>query len=205
MSERPPTQPTAEQEPKTKSFANSLSSLNDYLEKRLEEKRRRRLEGRESTVEETVADLGDIFQGFKFLKERGATLKSISKETLNGALKNPGSWEDILTQGVAKTQKTIAQHMREGLEKKLEIKADTARSLLDVEEEEQRLATTRANLEAAEALLRDRKQVLTGGREFTTIDPTGSLKNEGNQAAKRHRESGQKAADGFFKRIFGGL
>lgn len=102
-------------------------------------------------------------------------------------------------------QKTVAEHMREELEKKAEIKGKTVKSLLDVEEEEQRLAAMRANLEAAEVLLQDRKRVLTEGQKFDTIDNTESLKNKGEQMATRHRESGQRAADSFFGNLFGSL
>lgn len=152
-----------------------------------------------------VLYVNDIFQGFEFFSKKGAELKSIGKETFGNILKNPGSLEDILTQGAAKAQKTVASHIREKLEKKIEIKADTVNSLLDLEEEEQRLAAMRANLDAAESLLKDRKRVLTEEQKFTTVDNTDSLKNEGQQVAVRRRESGEQASRGFFKSVFGGL
>lgn len=205
MFEHSPKQSATEQEPRIKSYKSSLEEVTDYLEKRTNEMRQRHIEGKDLTLEELATNVGDLFKGFKFFKEKGTSLKSIGKETLNNILKNPGSWEDILTQGTANVQKTVAEHMREELEKKAEIKGKTVKSLLDVEEEEQRLAAMRANLEAAEALLQDRKRVLTEGQKFDTVDNTESLKNKGEQMVARHRESGQRAADSFFGNLFGSL
>lgn len=205
MPERPPTQPAADQEQKTKSYKSSIEEVADYLEKRTNEMRQRRTEGKGPTLEEVVTNFGDVFKGLDFLKSKGPTLKTIGKETFDGILQDPSSWEDLLTQGVANAQKTVAVHIREKIEKKVEIKSNTAKSLMDLEEEEQRLAAMRAHLEAAEALVEDRKRILTGGQKFTTVDSKESLKNEGQQAATRRRESGQRSADGFFARVFANL
>ena len=205
MFENSPKQPATEQEPQMKSYKSSLDQVVDYLEQRTNEMRQRRLESKEQTLEEIATNVGDLFRGFNFFKEKGASLKTIGKETINNILKNPGSWEDFLTQGAANAPKTVAEHMREELEKKAEIKSKTVKSLLNVEEEEQRLAAMRANLEAAEVLLQDRKRVLTEGQKFDTIDNTESLKNKGEQMATHRRESGQRAAEGFFANLFGSL
>ena len=164
--------------------------------------RQRRAEGKGPTLQEVATNLGDLFKGADFFRSKGPVLKTISKETFSGILQDPSSWEDLLTQGVANAQKTVAVHIREEIERKVEIKGNTAKSLLDLEEEEQRLAAMRAHLEAAEALVQDRKKVLTGGQRFTTVDSKESFKNEGQQAATRRRESGQRSADGFFARVF---
>ena len=198
-------EPGPKQEQKTKSYKSSVEEVVDYLEGQNEKSRQRRAEGRAKTPEEVAQDVRDVFRAVKFFKNKGSDIKSIGKETFGNIIKNPWSLDDMLTQGVAKIQKTVAEHMREELEKEAEIKGDTLKSLLDVEEEEQRLAAMRANLDVAEALLHDRKQVLTGGRQFTTMDPTGSLKDKVEQTATRRRESGQQAADSFFGNLFGGL
>lgn len=201
MNERP----KSATEQKTESRKSSIDGIVDYLEERTNEMRQRRAEGKQPTFEEVATNLGDLYKGFQFARERGTTLKAIGKETFDGILQNPGSWEDFLTQGTAKAQQTVATHIREGIEKKVEIKGNTVKSLLDLEEEEQRLAAMRAHLEAAEALVEDRKKILTGGQRFTTVDSKESLKNEGKQAATKRRESGQQSADGFFARVFANL
>ena len=202
MPERPSTQPATDQEQKTKSYRSSIEEVVDYLEERTNQMRQRRAEGKGPTLQEVATNLGDFFEGVGFLKSKGPTSKTIGKETFSGILQDPSSWEDLLTQGAANAQRTVAQHIREKIEKKVEIKGNTTKSLLDLEEEEQRLAAMRAHLEAAEALVQDRKKVLTGGQRFTTVDSKESLKNEGQQAATRRRESGQRSADGFFARVF---
>ncbi len=198
-------QPKPKQEQKTKSYKSSIEEIADYLEERTNEMRQRRAEGKGPTLEEIATNLADLYKGFQFAKEKGPTLKNIGKETFNGILNNPSSWEDFLTQGAAKVQRTVAVHIREGIEKKVEIKGNTAKSLFDLEEEEQRLAAMRAHLEAAEALVGDRKKILTSGQKFTTVDSTESLKNQGEQAATKRRESGQQAADSFFGNLFRSL
>ena len=88
MFENSPKQPATEQEPQMKSYKSSLDQVVDYLEQRTNEMRQRRLESKEQTLEEIATNVGDLFRGFNFFKEKGASLKTIGKETINNILKN---------------------------------------------------------------------------------------------------------------------
>ncbi|OGN27288.1 MAG: hypothetical protein A2941_00315 [Candidatus Yanofskybacteria bacterium RIFCSPLOWO2_01_FULL_49_17] len=191
-------------EKKEKTYGSSLDELSNYLKVRNEEMRQARVEGKSLSFENLFKAGVDLYKGLEFAKKRGEDFKSIGKQTIDEIKSNPGSWEDIVTKAAANTQRVVASHVREGLEKKLEIKGETAQSLLDLEEEEQRLAAMRANIEAAEAAVEERKRILNQGQKFTTMDNTDSLKNEGRQAAAERREAGDISARdllrGFFRR-----
>lgn len=207
MFERPHSETTPKEEPpKEKVYKSSIEEVTDYLEGRTNEMRQRRAEGKEPTLEEVAVNMGDIYKGFQFAKERGTTLKNIGKETIKGVLRNPFGWEDLLTQGAAKAQQVVATHMSERIEKKLEIKAETLKTISDVEAEEQRLAALRANLEAAEQILKAKKaEVFTAGRKIGTPDPTDSLKNGVELAFAKRRADSQQAVGSFINQLFGSL
>lgn len=193
-------QPSSQQGQEKKTYKSSIEEMADYLN----ERSKKYQEGKGSVVD-VISDAADVYKGFQFFNKKGPHLKSLGKEIFSSILENPGSFEDLLTQGAVKAQKIVAGHIREGIEKKVEIKGNTARSLLDLEEEEQRLAAMRAHLEAAEALVSEQKKAWTNGQKFSTVDSKESLKNEGQQAATKRREAGQQSADSFFARIFSNL
>lgn len=130
------------------------------------------------TPEITADSLIEIGKGIYKLKKlwdnKGEDIKRVFQETKEAIKRDPFSIKDLATAGGNDLGRIVIQNENETTEREMQIKNRVLKSSLELEAEEEKLATLKRQLEMQEAAIKAERERLTREKQKDTISPEQS-------------------------------